>query len=134
MAPGSRWFALAALAALLICFTSCQRVSANQNNQTITIAMNGDGTCTQNGSSGVIDVYKNQPVVYQGATALTEFQVGFSTCPFSSCPVSSPSGTAVNVGAPTGTAGTTYNLSSMTINNQQCKSMGAMGVRIKNGP
>ena len=129
-----RWLALTALTASLVAFTSCQRISANQNTQTISITMSGDGTCQQNSSSGVIDIYKNEPVMYQGAANLTQFQVQFSTCPFSSCPVSSPSGTAVNVGAPTGTVGTTYNLSSMTINNQQCKSIGAMGLRIKNGP
>jgi len=122
------------LAACVVCFTSCQRVAANQNTQTVSIAMNPDGTCTQNSSSGVIDIYKNQQVVYQGATALNQFQVQFSTCPFSSCPVNSPSGTAMNVGAPTGAVGTTYNLSGMTINNQQCKSVSPLGLRIKGGP
>jgi hypothetical protein len=127
------WLALAALAALLICLTSCQHVSANQNTQTISLSYN-NGSCQQNGSSGVIDVYKNQPVVYQGATSLTQFQVQFSTCPFSSCPVSSPNGAAVNVGAPTGTVGTTYNYSGITINNQQCSGVGSMGLRVKGGP
>jgi len=134
MVSGSRWLTLALLVASLIGLTSCQRVSANQATQTVAISMNADGTCTQNGSSGVIDLYKSQPVVYQGAATLQQFQVQFSTCPFGSCPVNSPSGAAVNVGAPSGTVGTTYNLSSVTINNQTCKSVGSMGVRLKGGP
>ena len=134
MVSGSRWLALALLVASLICLTSCQRVSANQNTQTVAVAMNADGTCTQNSSSGVIDLYKSQSVTYQGPSNSTQFQVQFSTCPFGSCPVSSPSGTAVNAGTPTGTIGTTYNLSSMTINNTQCKTVGSMGVRLKGGP
>jgi len=134
MVSRPRLLALAFLIAALVCLTSCQRVRANQNTQTVSIQMNADGTCTENGSASVIELYKNEPVVYQGAATLQQFSVQFSTCPFASCPVTSPTGASVNVGAPSGTVGTTYNLSSMTINNQQCKTVGSMGVRIKNGP
>ena len=134
MVSGTRWLALALLVASLLALTGCQRVKANQNTQTISIKMNTDGTCQQNGSSGVIDINNTQPLIYQGAATLSQFQVQFSSCPFASCPVNSPTGAAVNVGVPTGTVGTTYYLSAMTINNQQCKSVGSMGLRQKNGP
>ena len=134
MVSRPRLLALAFLIAALVCLTSCQRVSANQNTQTISIKMNADGTCQQNGSSGVIDINNTQPVSYQGAATLSQFQVQFSTCPFTSCPVNSPTGAAVNVGVPTGTVGTTYNISAMTINNQQCKSVSGMGLRQGHGP
>jgi hypothetical protein len=131
------WLALAVLAALLVCLPAYQRVRAGQaapTSQNISLAYNSNGTCTQNGSSGVIDIVNNLPVVYQGATALTQFQVQFTTCPFaaSNCPVNSPNGSAVNAGTPTGTVGTTYNYSSITINNQSCKGVSSMGVRVKN--
>ena len=134
MVLGPRWLAFALLVTSLAWLTGCQRVTASQNTQTVAISMNVDGTCTQNGSSGVIELAPAQPVMYQGAANSTQFQIQFTSCPFSSCPVSSPNGMAVNVGAPTGTPGTTYNISSMTINNQACKGVGSMSVKIKGGP
>ena len=132
MASRYSWLALAVLAASLVGLTSCQRTSAAQPaTQTISLSYN-NGSCQQNGSSEVIEVSQSQPVVFQGANTLTQFQVQFSSCPLSSCPVSSPNGAAVNVGQPTGTVGTTYNYSSITINNQSCNSgVGAMGLRVK---
>jgi len=96
-----------------------------------------NGNCQQNGSTGVIDVPSGQNVIYQGASALSQFNVGFSTCPFASgnCPVNSPNGTPMNVGQPTGSAvGNTYSYTGLTINNQTCTNGGQMGVRIKPGP
>jgi hypothetical protein len=134
MTSRSSWVALAFLAACLVCLTSCQHVNAGQPSpQYVNLSYNG-GSCQQNGSTGIIDLYQNEPVVFQGAATLSQFQAQFTTCPFSACPVSSPTGAAVNVGQPTGTVGTTYNYSGITINNQQCNNMQGMGVRIKGGP
>ena len=134
MASRYSWLALAVLAASLVGLTSCQRTSAAQPaTQTISLSYN-NGSCQQNGSSGVIDIVQNQPVVFKGATSLNQFQAQFTTCPFSSCPVNSPNGSPVNVGQPTGTVGTTYNYSSITINNQSCSGVGSMGLRVKSGP
>jgi hypothetical protein len=132
MASRYSWLALAVLAASLVGLTSCQRTSAAQPaTQYVSLSYNG-GSCQQNGSSGVIDISQSQPVVFQGATKLTQFQVQFASCPLGSCPVNSPNGAAVNVGQPTGTVGTTYNYSSITINNQSCNSgAGSMGLRVK---
>lgn len=132
MASRYSWLALAVLAASLVGLTSCQHVSAAQPaTQYVSLSYNG-GSCQQNGSSGVIEVSQSQPVVFQGATTLTQFQVQFTSCPLSSCPVNSPNGAAVNVGQPTGTVGTTYNYSSITINNKSCNSgVGSMGLRVK---
>ncbi len=89
------------------------------------------GECQQNGSEGIIDVYQNRAVIYQTAAgALTQFQVQFAACPFASCPVDSR-GISANVGQPTlGAVGTTFNYSSMTINNEPCKDAASMGVHV----
>jgi len=134
MASRYRWLALAVLAAFLVGLTSCQHVRAAQPvTQYISFSYN-NGSCLQNGSSGVIDIVQNEPVVFKGTTSLNQFQAQFSSCPFSSCPVNSPNGSPVNVGQPTGTVGTTYNYSSITINNQQCSGVGSMGLRVKSSP
>ena len=98
-----------------------------------------NGNCQQNGSSGVIDVPTGQNVIYQGAAALSQFNIQFAggNCPFasSSCPVNSPNGTPINVGQANANAvGNTYYYSSMTIDNHQCTDGGAMGLRVKGGP
>jgi len=78
---------------------------------------------------------QNQAVIFKGATSLNQFQAQFVTCPFgTSCPVNSPNGAQVNMGQPTGTVGTIYYYSSMTINNQPCNSPGSMGLRVKSSP
>ena len=132
MASRYKWLALAVLAAFLVGLTSCQHVRAAQPvTQYISLSYN-NGSCQQNGSSGVIDIVQSQQVVFKGGASITQFQAQFTTCPFSSCPVSSPNGSEVNVGQPTGTVGTTYNYSSITINNQPCNGgVGAMGLRVK---
>jgi len=134
MASRYSWLALAVLAASLVGLTSCQHVRAAQPvTQYISLSYN-NGSCQQNGSSGVIDIVQNQPVVFKGATSVNQFQAQFTTCPFTSCPVNSPNGSPVNVGQPTGTVGTTYNYSSLTINNQPCNGPGSMGLKVKGGP
>ncbi len=80
--------------------------------------------------AGVVDVNQGAPVVYQGVAVTSQFNVGFNTCPFATCAVNSPTGTPVNVGNPTGPAAT-YTYSGMTINNQSCKNVQSLGVRIK---
>lgn len=93
------------------------------------------GTCQQNGSYGVVDVYQNQAVIYQAAAILGEFQVRFAACPFALCPVNSPNGTSVNVGHPNaGTAGTTFNYTGITIDNHPCNDAEPMGVRVLPAP
>jgi hypothetical protein len=103
--------------------------------QTITLTLNGT-SLEQNGSSGVIDIYQNEAVVYQtgmGSTPITQFSIQFTNDPYASA-VNSPSGSAVTVQPNQGTAGNTYNYSSVTINNQQLSGVSPMGVRIRPGP
>lgn len=135
MAKHFRWLALAlvVLTASTVFLARHLRVRAQQPaTQYINLSWNG-GSCQQNGSNSPVDVFQNAPIVYQGVSSLSQFQVQFSTCPLAACPVSSPSGAAVNVGNPTKGPGV-YNYSSMTINNQQCSGVGSMGLRIKSGP
>ena len=133
-----RLFALAVVAGLLVVLPGCHSSPTGQQQgpQYIMLTYN-NGNCQQNGSSGVIDIWSSQSVIYQGASALTEFQIQFSSCPFAAanCPVNSPNGNAINVGQPTGSAvNNTYYYSSMMINNQQCTLAGPMGVRVRPGP
>lgn len=91
-----------------------------------------NAACEQNGVPDVVEISANRAVVYQAAAVLSQFEVRFAACPFSSCPVSSPHGISVNTGPPNpGTAGTTFNYSSMTIDNEPCKNAASLGVRIK---
>lgn len=130
-------FALPVMLALLIVLPSCNKPPVGQAGPfTISLAYNG-GQCTQNGSTGVIDVEQNWNVTYQGAAALSEFNVQFSSCPFAAgkCPVNSPQGTAQNPGMPSAAnANTTYYYSSVSISNQTCNNgPGTFGVHIKPG-
>jgi hypothetical protein len=133
MRSSCRRLTLAVVVAFLVLLMGCHHTSpvAQLGPLNINLSYN-NGSCQQNGSSGVIDVYQNQSVTYQGATVLSQFQVQFATCPFSSCPVTSPNGAPVTPGQPNpGTAGNTYYYSSVMINNQPCNGVGAMGLRIK---
>ncbi len=129
-----RWLGLAVVVTFLTSLAGCQHKPNAVSPLYVNLSYNG-GACQQNGSSGVIDVEVGQQVIYQGATAINQFEVQFATCPFSSCPVNSPNGSPVNAGAPiAGTTGNTYYYSGLTIGNQQCNQMGSMGLRIKPGP
>lgn len=129
--------ALAVVTGLLILLPGCHKPVGQQGPQYIMLTYNG-GNCQQNGSTGVIDIWSNQAVIYQGASALNSFQIQFAgDCPFATgnCPVSSPNGNPINVGQPNGNAvNNTFYYSSMMINAQQCTDGGAMGLRVKGGP
>jgi len=130
-----RWLALVpvVLTASIVFLAKHLSVSAKQPaTQYINLSWNG-GSCQQNGSSTTVDVYQNAPIVYQGASSLSQFQVQFKTCPIAACPVNSPTGAPVNVGNPTQPPGV-YNYSGLSINNQQCSGAGSMGLRVKPGP
>src|SRR5579863_3148138 len=101
-----RLFPLAVVAGLLLLLPGCHNKvpTGQQGPQYIMLTYNG-GNCQQNGSTGVIDVWSSEPVIYQGASALNSFNIQFAgTCPYATenCPVSSPNGNPVNVGQPTG--------------------------------
>jgi hypothetical protein len=130
-------FALPVVLALLIVLPSCSKLAVGQPGPfTISLAYNG-GQCTQNGSTGVIDVEQDWDVTYQGAAALSEFNVQFSSCPFAAgkCPVNSPQGATQNPGTPTAASvNNTYYYSSVTINGQSCNNgTNTFGVHIKPG-
>ena len=129
----------AVLAGLLISLPGCHKPTpVHQLGPFYIMLTYNNGSCQQNGSSGIIDIPYDQNIIYQGAAALTQFQVNFSAdCPFAqgNCPVNSPNGNPDNVGQPNGNAkGNSYNYGSMMINNQQCTMGGPMGVRVKPGP
>jgi hypothetical protein len=129
-------FALPVLLALLIVVPGCRKEHPVKALGPLTISLAyKQGQCTQNGSTGTIDVEQDQDVTYVPASAGTAFNIQFSTCPFASgkCPVGSPQGTAQNVGAPTAaTVNTTYYYSSVTINNHTCNNgVQSWGLRIK---
>jgi len=122
-----------AVAACLVLTGSlgCRKSADESGPQYILLTFN-NAACEQNGSTDVIEISPNRSVVYQGAATLRQFEMRFAACPFSSCPVSSPHGTSMNVGPPNpGTAGTTFNYTGMTIDNLPCSNGAALGVRIK---
>ena len=128
-------FALPIVLALLIVLPSCNKPPVRQLGPlTISLAYN-NGQCTQNGSTGMIDVVQDQNVTYVPASVNIPFYAQFSTCPFAAgkCPISSPQGTPQSPGAPTAaSANTDYYYSSVTINNQACNnSPGTLGLHIK---
>ncbi len=126
--------ALAVLAAVLFVLPGCHRTPKDPGPLYIMLMFNG-GACEQNGSTEVIEVPADRAVIYQTAAELTDFEVRFTACPFSSCPVSSPHGRSVNVGQPNpGAGGTTFNYAGITMNHQSCNNAGAMGLRVKLAP
>lgn len=126
---------LAVLAGFLLFLSGCAPKHVKQLGPFPIGLSYNNGSCQQNGSSGVIDVPSDQSVTYQGAIALNQFQLQFSSCPFESCPITSNNGAPANAGQPKpGTANNTYYYSSITINGQQCNGVQSMGVRIRGGP
>ena len=133
-------FALPLLIAFLTILPGCQehRPVGLVGPLTIKLA-NNNGQCTQNGSTGVIDVEEGQDVTYDLAVAGAnpQFDVQFSSCPFASakCPANSPQGTPQDVGTPTASAvNNTYYYSSVTVNTLPCNNgAGTFGLRIKPG-
>jgi hypothetical protein len=122
---------LAVVTCLLLVLPGCHRTTTDTGPQYIMLTFN-NAACEQNGSTDVIEIPSNRAVVYQGAAIISQFEVRFAACPFSSCPVKSPYGTSMNVGPPNpGTAGTTFNYTGMTIQNEPCKNAASLGVRIK---
>ncbi len=140
MTSRQRCLAVSVVMVLLIVLLGCN--DRDQKNKmlgsplTISLAYN-QGQCTQNGSSGVIDVVEGQNVTYQGPSATTAFSVQFSSCPFASgkCPANSPQGGAQDMGAPTASAvNNTYYYSSVTIGGQTCSNgISSFGLHIKPG-
>ena len=115
----------------LMSLSGCHKKSAESGPQYIMLTFNG-GACEQNGSTDVIEVSPNQAIVYQGAAVLRQFEVRFASCPFSSCPVSSPHGLSMNMGPPNaGTSGSTFNYTGMTINDESCSNGSTLGIRIR---
>ena len=131
MRPGCRRLALAVVVAFLVFSLGCNHRVKQLAPQTISLSYN-NGNCTQNGGTAVVELDPTGSVTYQSATAVGQFQVQFTTCPFASCPITSSNGSPANAGQPkSGTAGNTYYYSSITIGNQPCNGLGAMGVRIR---
>jgi hypothetical protein len=133
-------FALPLLIAFLTILPGCQENHPVGLVGSLTIKLaNNNGQCTQNGSTGVIDVEEGQDVTYELAVAGAnpQFDVQFSSCPFASakCPVNSPQGTPQDVGTPTAASvNNTYYYSSVTVNNQACNNgASTFGLRIKPG-
>ena len=133
MISAYRLLAFAVLLALVVFLPGCHKTPASNEPQYIMLTYNG-GSCEQNGSTGVVDITANQALIYQGATAQSEFKIDFTSCPLSgsNCPVNSPNGTSVNVGPPlASSAGSTFMYRSMTIDNQPCNGSQNMGVRVR---
>jgi hypothetical protein len=133
-------FALPLLIAFLTILPGCQEHHPVGLVGPLTIKLaNNNGQCTQNGSTGVIDVVEGQDITYELAVAGAnpQFDVQFSSCPFASakCPANSPQGTPQDVGTPTASAvNNTYYYSSVTVNNQACNNgASTFGLRIKPG-
>ena len=123
------------LCSLVMCLSlllaGCHKKASESGPQKIMLTFN-NAVCEQNGSTDVIEISPNQAVVYQGAAILRQFEVRFASCPFTSCPVSSPHGTSMNIGAPNpGTVGTTFNYSGVSINNLPCSNGATLGIRIR---
>lgn len=116
---------------LLLVLVGCHKSTSDTGPQYIMLTFN-NAVCEQNGSADIIEIPPNRAVVYEGAAIISQFEVRFAACPFSSCPVSSPHGTSENVGPPSpGTGGATFNYTGMTIDNEPCKNASSLGVRIR---
>ena len=116
----------------LLALPACHRSSTTESGPQYIMLTFNNAVCEQNGSTDVIEISPNQAVVYQGAAVLRQFEVRFASCPFSSCPVSSPHGTSVNIGPPKAdAAGQTFNYTGITIDDLSCSNGAALGVRIK---
>jgi hypothetical protein len=132
----TKLLAVTVLAAALASLASCHKTPVESGPLYILLTYNG-GDCNQNGGTSIVDLSPNQPVIYQGATAQTEFKIDFASCPLAAgnCPVDSPNGRSVNVGAPLSSAvGSTFMYTGMTIDNQPCKGADSMGVRVRPAP
>ncbi len=132
MTSACRLFACAVLLAFAVFLPGCHRSPASDEPLYIMLVYN-DGDCEQNGGKGIVDIYAGQPVIYQGATAQSQFRIDFASCPLSAgnCPVNSPNGNSANVGPPMASAaGSTFLYSSMTIDNRPCNGVQSMGVRV----
>ena len=131
MTSGRRLMALAVAAGFLVLLPSCHHGGPTAVGPQYIMLTYNNGTCQQNGGTGLVDVAPNQAAIFQGAAALSQFQVQFSTCPFGTCPVNSPNGNSINAGQPNaGTAGKTFYYSGLTINNQPCTNTGSLGLRV----
>lgn len=134
MISNCRRGAFAVLAGCLFFLPGCHRATKDSGPFYIMLMFNG-GTCSQNGSSDVIEIDPDRAVIYETAAELTDFEIRFTACPFTSCPVSSPNGRSINVGPPNpGTVGTTFMYSGITMNHESCDNAGKMGLRIKPAP
>lgn len=133
MPAGRSRIAVAAVVILFVFLPGCHSHQSSDEPQYIMLTFNG-GSCQQNGSTGIIDVEKGQAVIYQGASILRQFRVGFATCPFvaGDCPVDSPNGNSMNLGKPNpNAAGSTFMYSGLSMDNQPCTNSGQMGLRVK---
>jgi hypothetical protein len=138
MTSAYRRGAFAVLLASLVCLPGCHKSAPADGPQYIMLVFNA-ADCEQNGSRGIVDIYAGQPVIYQGATAQSQFKIDFAnaSCPLSAdnCPVNSPNGNSVNVGPPLASAsGSTFMYRSMMIDNLPCKGVQQMGVRVRAKP
>jgi|SRR5208283_188460 len=94
----------------------------------ITLSVGPNNSCLQNGILGGNAVIGTDGVTWVGPTSTTSIAVTFSTCPFSTCSFSSAAGGgSVSSGAASGTSGTSYAYSSITIGGSQC-SVGTDGI------
>lgn len=128
-----RWTVVVTMVPLLL-LAGCHRHAESFEPQYVMLTFN-NGACQQNGTSGVVEVTADQPVIFQGATGdLSQFQIDFSSCPFASCPVNSPAGDSANVGKPTpASAGATFHYTGMSIDHERCNDTEDMGLRIRPG-
>ena len=132
MTSAYRLGAFAVLLTSLVCLPCCRKRGPSDEPQYIMLVYNA-GSCEQNGGTGIVDIYAGQPLIYQGATAQSQFKIDFVGCPLSAgnCPVDSPNGNSVNVGPPPASAaGSTFMYTGMTIDNLPCKDAQSMGVRV----
>jgi hypothetical protein len=135
MTSACRLAALAVVVAFLFFLPSCNRPVKNLGPQYIMLTYN-NGNCQQNGGA-VAEIGTQDAVIFQGAAAISQFNIQFQSCPFAStaCPVNSPNGSSVNVGQPQPNAGGNYfPYTSVTIGGQQCNNGPQMGIRVKGGP
>jgi hypothetical protein len=122
--------ALAVLTGVLLLLPACHR-QKDTGPQYIMLTFNA-GACEQNGSTDVIAIDQDRAVVYLGASLVSQFEVRLNACPFTSCPISSPHGTSMNVGQPRSDAvGKTFNYTAVSINGDECKNAASLGIRIQ---
>ncbi len=126
MSLQQRCFLTVCVLSIAVTFQACKTTTTERPVATgglqVQITATPNNSCLQNGIMGGKAAIGSDGVTWQGPTATSAITVTLTTCPFAAnCSFSSPAGGgSVSSGAASGSSGTTYSYSSITIGGNQC--------------